>query len=71
MVTLFNEQAAALLLGILTGLVILAPPFDFLKDKCHRTLLTMEDPTPMANLLLILEVLVLPPIVFESALVIN
>ena len=61
----------ALFLGILVGLMILFPPFDSIKEKCKKTLITMEDPEPMADLLLIFEVLILPPIVYESAILLN
>jgi hypothetical protein len=65
-VGIFNLQFFSLVVGMVVGLLIMSCPFRFMKDKCHKTLITMEDPEPMAQLLLVFEVLILPPLVYSS-----
>lgn len=56
-----------LLLGISVGLMILYPPFSFLEDVSSRTIVTMGDPNKMSDILLLFEVLIMPPIIYESS----
>ena len=69
-IPLISDNAICLLVGIAVGLLILFPNQNllpaFIFDKCQRALQTMEDPEPIAELVLIFEVLILPVIVYQS-----
>ena len=63
-----SEQAVPLLIGILVGFVILyPPPLEFLEKLSSKTIVTMGDPNKMSDILLLFEVLIMPPIIYESA----
>ena len=55
------------MLGILTGTLILFPPWAFLVPTTNKAIVTLGDPNSMHELLLIFEILILPPIIYESA----
>jgi len=62
----FNEQAISLLLGVIVGLLIINPPF-FAKKAKELEQILRNQREPFQQLLVFFQVLVIPPIIFESS----
>lgn len=64
---MINDQAISLILGILTGLVLVNPPFFHEKAKILEKQIIYQD-GPAEDLLLFFQVLIVPPLIYESSI---
>lgn len=68
-VTIINDQAVSLLLGIMVSAIVILHPGGLFEDEFNEMMKQMSKKAgPISDLTLFFEVLIMPPIIYESSL---